>query len=124
LVNVSLGLFLYLLLYIFLIILSEFIKSLDWILIGFSKGISKPFRSIEEALKTYPGKFFEDFKFRFILFFSPLYFVATLVVPVFRGINVVNFWFQIFGILVFSFIFGFLTFFSWRYGLKNYEAFG
>jgi len=124
LVNVFLGSGLLFLVFIFFVVIYEFFYSLDWILLGLTNKVWKPYSSFNEIFRMYPGKFFENFKFRIFLFMSPLFFVATLVVPIFRGIEVVYFFEQVCFLVTFSLFLVGLTFFVWKYGLKRYEAFG
>ena len=122
--NYVLGLFVLFLLFIFMILVTEFVFSMDWLLLGLSDGVWKPFDSINDALRIYPGVFFDKFKFKFILFMCPFYFVATLLVPIFFNKEVLDLWFQIYSLIGINIVLFILTCLIWSYGLRHYEAYG
>lgn len=122
--NIFLGLLVMILIGIFSVAFIEFIRSLDWLFLGFSMAVWSSVWHINNNLKNYPAQFFGKSTFRFFLLIFPNYFVAVLLIPIFRGYEVSEFWFLIKVLISLTFIFILGIYFVWKYGLKNYEAFG
>jgi ABC-type uncharacterized transport system permease subunit len=78
----------------------------------------------DNVLYNYPGTFFKQSWVRYILFLSPMYFIATITVPILNGTGVFTFSTELFLILLGISLAFFITYFNWKYGLKHYEAYG
>jgi len=126
--NILCGVLILVLLAIFNVLLVYFLMSFSWIFIEFGSFLVDTFywNNIQESLRVYPFQLFERRKVLYWIFsVLPMFYVSTVVVPIisFGDFNVlwnVNYWI-LFG-TVFVMVCG--TLFNWRYGLKNYEAFG
>jgi len=124
LVNIFLAVGLFGLICFFWLCLVEFFKSLDWVFLGLSEVLWKPLSDVNWSFKSFPAPLFKKFGWKYLLLVFPYYVLAILVLPVLRGYEVVDFWFYVYflsfgSVVLCLFIFGF-----WKYGLKNYEAFG
>lgn len=122
--NIFLGLSLCILVVILIIFFYHFLYSLDLISLGLSSVLLTPVFGIRTSMELYPEPFFKQNFIKFILMgITPMFFVSSLILPIFRNYDIWNFKLQI--IILFSFIliliFG--TFFNWHYGLKRYVAF-
>jgi len=124
LVNVWLGVGLFFLIALFWLCFVEFYRSLDWIGLGLSEIFGRPFFNFNWNFKSFPAPFFKKFNLRFVLLIFPSYFLGALVLPVLRGFEVLNFWFYIWFLICGILILCGLISIIWRYGLKNYGAFG
>ena len=101
-----------------------FLDSFSWRFMELGKTLSNKIHwEMDEALVKFPGIFFNQNKFHFILFLLPVYFGSTLIVPLFQGFIPNYFYTQILIIIFLNIFFSIVIFFNWRYGLKNYEAF-
>jgi len=113
-----------LLIYLF-IITFYFLDSWSWHTLEFGKILSQNIlEEVNEVLYVNPGSFFKNTNFKYIFFIMPIYFVATIIVPLFQNKSVENLWFQIILIIIICIIFTIITIINWKYGLKKYEAFG
>jgi ABC-type uncharacterized transport system permease subunit len=74
--------------------------------------------------RGYPLNFFEKSAFKLFIMFFPLYYVSTLIVPIFQNKQVPDLLFQISIILFLITIFSIGIWINWNYGLKKYEAYG
>ena len=101
-----------------------FFDSFSWRFMELGKTLSENLTfKTNEILLRFPGAFFNNYKFYFVLFLLPVYFGSTLIVPLFQGFIPNYFYTQILIIIFLNIFFSIVIFFNWRYGLKNYEAF-
>jgi ABC-type uncharacterized transport system permease subunit len=82
------------------------------------------YNELHQVSRKFPMGFFENSKLELIFMFFPLYFVSTLIVPLFQGKQVPDLLFQISIILFLITIFSIGIWINWEYGLKKYEAYG
>lgn len=100
------------------------VDSFNFYSLRFSELI-RPIGAIEHNLQYYPGNFFQETKIKYFLNLLPLYFVGTLLVPLFtQNILTKEIYFQIFLLIILTIISYLILVFNWHYGLKKYEAFG
>jgi hypothetical protein len=127
LLNVLVGisiLFVFVVLNIFLI---HFFKSFTWLFVELGDVFMDWYwNNIQGSLSNYPFKIFEQNNILFSLLSAlPMFYVSVLIVPVIAfGDFSVLFEINYFLILSMVLIMSVGIFFNWRYGLKNYEAFG
>ena len=100
-----------------------FLDSFSFKLMEFGNTLSKLSWDLNKTLKQFPGVFFNQNGFYFLLFISPVYFVSTLIVPLFQGYIPNYFYTQILIIILLNIFFTIVIFFNWKNGLKNYEGF-
>lgn len=81
-------------------------------------------RFIEDNLQFYPGKFFEETKLKLILNLFPMYFVSSLLVPIWSNNITSQIYFQFYLMCTLLIITVLILMINWHYGLKRYEAFG
>ena len=102
-----------------------FLDSFSWRFMNLGETLSKNISwEVNGLLKQIPGVFFNKNKFYFLLFLFPTYFISSLIVPLFQGFIPNYFNTQILTIVLLNVFFCIGIFFNWKYGLKNYEAFG
>ena len=122
--NIFLGIGVFLLIGIFWISFSEFIRSLDWFFLGLSQIVWQPLNRLNYGFRTFPSPFFKSFNFKFLFFFFPVYLLGDVLLPILKGEEVLNLmsyiWFLVIGIVVLITC----TSVAWRYGLSKYEAYG
>ena len=116
--NIFLGISLFLLIGFFWLSISEFFRSLDWIMIGLS-GISwTPFRNLNQGFKNFPSPFFKNFEFKFLFFLFPNFLIAYLLLPILKGDTVINLMNYVWFLVIGSIVLITCTSIVWRYGLS------
>lgn len=102
-----------------------FLESFSWRFVKVGFFLKKVYLdNIQNDVRAYPMQFFRSSPLFYVLATMPIYFISTLVVPVFQNMEVGDLSVQ-FLILGCTFIVSIIgIWLNWRYGLKNYEAFG
>ena len=127
-INVLIGIFILIILIIFSVLFIHFLISFSWLFVELGGFLSDKvfFDLAQDNLRNYPFQIFSKNETLFsILKALPMFYVSILLVPIiafgdYSGLNDINvlFIFILFFVLLFGIIF------NWRYGLKNYEAYG
>lgn len=121
--NLLLGLVLFLSIGFLFFLIYQFIESCEFISLNLSS-VLDTYWQIDNIFTTYPAQLFRKFPFQFALYFFPLIFISSLIVPLLRGYEIWNLYSQLTILISLIIIFGFGTWLNWHYGLKKYEAFG
>ncbi|NQZ84986.1 MAG: ABC-2 family transporter protein [Nanoarchaeales archaeon] len=123
--NILFGILIFILICFHTIAIDFFIRSLSFISFGLAQTcLDLLLLGSYDISKKFPFGFFEKMKFRFIVFIFSQFFIGSLLIPILLNKEIWNFWLQIYllvGMFVVFFVCGVLL---WRYGLKNYQAFG
>jgi len=122
--SVFLATILFLLLTIVFILSFITINSFAFYLLGSIESFLNAYEWTSFTMRTYPGNFLKNNKIKFVFMSIPVFFIGTLIVPIFQGKFVEDIISQL-SIILFIFIFcSTITWINWHYGLKKYEAFG
>lgn len=123
--NILFGILIFILICFHTIAIDFFIRSLSFISFGLAQTcLDLLLLGSYDISKKFPFGFFEKMKFRFIVFIFSQFFIGSLLIPILLNKEIWNFWLQFYllvGMFVVFFVCGVLL---WRYGLKNYQAFG
>lgn len=106
-----------------LLLLLICLDSFTWIFLELGDYFFSFFDNVNNVLKNYPGVFFHEMEFAYLLSIIPIYHVATVALPLFKGVKV-DFLSSIFLIIILNLILIIIIIMNWRYGLRRYEAFG
>ncbi|NQZ84630.1 MAG: hypothetical protein HRU03_02830 [Nanoarchaeales archaeon] len=106
-----------------IMILYLFLDSFTWLFVEAGDFLLNFFNTFENLLASYPGVFFQEMKFGYLLGFIPVYYLATVAVPLFKGVQV-DFISSLIYISITNIVLVVVIILNWRYGLKHYSAFG
>jgi hypothetical protein len=108
---------------IFLLMLYLFIDSFNLYFLKSSKPFEELVDQTRDMQANIPGIFFSKTKLKLVFMLVSMYYVSTLVVPIFQGKAVEDFGFQIVYVILSTVILFTLTLINWHFGLKKYEAY-
>lgn len=86
--------------------------------------LSKPVKETSYIFRSYPGSIAGDVQKKIFLAIIPIYFVGTLIMPLYQGAPVQKLGLQLAVITSLLFIFISGTIVNWKIGLKKYEGYG
>jgi ABC-type uncharacterized transport system permease subunit len=124
LLNLSMGVFLIIVVVLCMLLFIWFIESLNFFYKGLSQGIEPIIGSLADISNKYPYQYFKFFGYKLWLLFFPAFFVSSLIMPAIKGDFVFNWEVQLLVLLGFIFFYSLFTYLGWKFGLKRYEAFG
>ena len=104
----------------------SFFSSINFFNFGISDALFNSYDTVLHGIsKSYPAPFFDkNVVLKKILFFVPIFFIGSLLIPLINGSSLNEFYFQIIALLFFNLLFLLGLIMVWHYGLKRYEAFG
>ncbi|MCA9495510.1 MAG: ABC-2 family transporter protein, partial [Nanoarchaeota archaeon] len=106
------------------LILSMFLDSLDFIKLGLSSPFQRIYYRSMEVTRMYPSQFFTTFKYNFLLFLFQGYYLTLVLIPILNGKSIFLFLNELSILIIIILSFSLGTYINWKYGLKYYEAFG
>ncbi|MCA9459382.1 MAG: hypothetical protein KC550_02425 [Nanoarchaeota archaeon] len=116
--------FVFILLIILTLTISMFLDSLDFIRLGLSSPFQRIYYRAMEITRMYPSQFFDSFKYNLVLFLFQGYYLTSVLIPILNGRSISLYFNELLILVSIIFIFSLGTYLNWKYGLKNYEAFG
>lgn len=125
LINLIIASFVGVLIFLLYFLLNLGFMSIDFVKIGLGdelRGIIV--RQVPSILENYPFPFFLKSKIKYFLLFFPIAYMGSLFIPVIRDKGIWALKLQLGVIFSLIVIFILLIMALWRYGLKNYEAYG
>ena len=122
--SLALGVFIMSLIVLVLLLFIWFVESLNFFYKGLSMGINEIIGNFVGIAQNYPYQYFKSFEYKLLLFFFPIFFVSSLVIPIFKGDSISNIGLQLSILGGFIVFYSFFTFLFWKLGIRRYEAFG